>query len=151
MSNRGALWQGLQRYQAALLELGIHATQWVNGSFVDATRRMPGDVDVLNFCLETSLQRISEEHMDQAAALLDGGHATKADFGCDTHLVIVYPNDDPRNEDVLKRVRDWKVLYGTARNYYMENAPAAPERGTKGFVELTIGDPKLCPHVRRIR
>ncbi len=84
-SNRETLWQGLGRYQQELLKLGIHATQWVNGSFVDATRTDPGDIDVVNFCTEKVLHHVPENDMQRVVDLLAGDLATVPVFGCQTN------------------------------------------------------------------
>lgn len=55
---RPRLHAGLMRYRRDLLALGIHATQWIDGSFVDGTRSAPEDIDVVNFCHVRVLDRL---------------------------------------------------------------------------------------------
>ncbi|MBS1583026.1 MAG: hypothetical protein JST66_12580 [Bacteroidetes bacterium] len=151
MSNREALWQGLLRYQAALLELGIHAMQWVNGSFVDATRHIPDDIDLVNFCTERMLERVKVSDLERVADLLDGSGGARSTFGCHCGLVVVYPKHDPRFHELTKpKLAYWLELFSKARDYSQEGKPAAPHRGAKGFVQLSVGDPKLCPDVRQL-
>jgi hypothetical protein len=149
-STRETLWQGLQRYQAALQHLGIHATQWVNGSFVDLTRHDPEDIDLVNFVMADVLERVPEKEMDRVADLLAGDRSTVAMYGCQTNLVVVYPVGHKMTTQVEARLRKWYDLFSTARDYTDPSKPVAPVRGRKGFVELFIGDPNLCPILRHV-
>ncbi len=147
-SSRLALFQGFQRYREALLALGLHATQWVNGSFVDATRTDPEDIDLVNFCTEKMLQHVPENAMHRVGDLLAGGMATIAEFGCQTNLVVVYSPSHALAANVIAWQQKWYTLFSSARDYTDPDRPVAPARGRKGFAELIVGDPNLCPQLR---
>ncbi len=76
------------RYQAAVAALGVHATQWVDGSFVDQSRLEPDNVDAVNFCEFSALNALSPAAQLQITPLLDGRESTKTAYDTHTFLVI---------------------------------------------------------------
>lgn len=144
-SRREALIKGLAEYQEELSLLGIHATQWVDGSFVDGTRTNPEDIDVVNFCSADVLETVPDSLMDQVGDLLDGKGRVRERLGCHSNLVVVYPEGHPKRVWSENWRRYWLRYYSQARDYSKVNKPVTFERGSKGLVELLVGDPNLCP------
>ncbi len=149
-SRRDVLVEGLMKYQQELTALGVHATQWVDGSFVDGSRKDPDDIDVVNFCSADVLETIPDPVMEQVGDLLDGQGRIRERLGCHPNLVVVYPESHPKHAWSEHWRRYWLRYYAQARDYTKVNKPVAPERGSKGLVQLHVGDPNLCPALSHV-
>ncbi len=144
-TTRASIFKGLQDYQADIAALGLNVTQWVDGSFVDATRTNPEDIDLANFSHATELNSLTVPQQVNAGALMNGRESTKAKYSCHTFLVVVFPVGHAWESQTEKLRAYWRQWFSSARDYSRPGKPEAPHRGRKGLVEMRIGDPNLCP------
>lgn len=146
-NTRKQVFDGFCRYQAALAALGLNVTQWVDGSFVDASRQDPEDVDLVNFSKHDELNGLHPADQMNARQLMNGREATKRAYACHTFLAVVFPDGHPfaANADAMRRY--WREFFSRARDYRYPDKPHAPWRGRKGFAEMHVGVANLCPSV----
>ncbi len=144
---RPSLHAGLMRYRRDLLALGIHATQWIDGSFVDGTRSDPEDVDVVNFCHAGVLDRLPSTSRLLTLSLLTVRDGMQGLYGVHAFLVPVFPRRHPRWSGFEDRRRYWRRWLALPQDYTGGSKRPAPARGEKGLVQLTLGDVTLCPQI----
>lgn len=138
---------GLVRYQNDIETSGVHATQWIDGSFIDQTRAQPEDVDLVNFCDSANINSVDARIRSQVTDLLVGGESTKAAYHTHTFLVVRFPPGhkyEARFEAMRKYWRDW---FAVPQDYSQTHKTPAPWRGSKGIVQMSVGDANLCPFV----
>jgi hypothetical protein len=131
MTRRG-ICDGFVRLRSELLGMGISATQWADGSFVE-TKLNPSDVDVVSFCDYDFLNAHVADLGSRAVQLLAGGNATKASHQTHTFLV---PSCSPGHPFfvVFEQHRVyWRNWFGTTR------ASLGESGHSKGFIQLTLG------------
>jgi hypothetical protein len=134
-------------YQAALAALGVHATQWVDGSFVDQSRLNPEDVDAVNFCEYSVLTSLSTPAQAQIDPLLDGRESTKTAYNTHTFLAIRFPAGHPFAASFEMHRKYWRDWFSRPMDYSGPRKVGAPWRGRKGIVQMIVGDVSLCPIV----
>jgi hypothetical protein len=135
------------RYQAAVAALGAHATQWVDGSFVDRSRLDPEDVDVVNFCEFSVLNSLPPDARTQIAPLLDGRESTKRDYKTHTFLETCFPAGHPYAANFENRRKYWRDWFSRPQHYVGPKKVEASWRGRKGIVQMIVGDGKHCPAI----
>ena len=135
------------RYQAAVALLGFHATQWVDGSFVDRSRLDPEDVDVVNFCESSVLNSLPPAAQTQITPLLNGREATRTDYSTHSFLAIRFPSGHPYAANFENRRKYWLDWFSRPQDYSGTKKVEAPWRSRKGFVQMSVGDARLCPAV----
>jgi len=144
---RQKIFNNFRRYQAAVVALGVHATQWVDGSFVDQSRLDPVDVDAVNFCELSALNSLPLTAQLQIAPMLDGRQSTKTTYDTHTFLVIRFPAGHPFAASFEKQRRYWRDWFSRPQDYSGLIKIEAPWRGRKGIVQMTVGHANLCPTV----
>jgi hypothetical protein len=137
------------RYRQQLESLGLSLTQWIDGSFVDRTRLNPGDIDLVNFCESDLFRKLPKESRDRTMPLLGDGHAHSFDGKIHCFLVMRFDYDmgggfPAASERARREHHDW---FSQPMDYFSTPRKAAPARGRKGIVQITLGDVKLCPNV----
>jgi hypothetical protein len=146
---RQVIFDGLVRYQADLVALGLDITQWIDGSMVDRSRLDPDDVDLVNFLDESTANAVPPSLQARAADLLDGRDVTKVHYHCHTFLEIVFPHGHQFALMFEQRRQYWRKWWAMPQDY--SNPPLktqAPSRGSKGFVAMTVGNnPASAPNV----
>ena len=135
------------RYQEAVAALGVNATQWVDGSFVDRTRLDPDDVDVVNFCEQANLNSLSPAAQAQIEPLLDGDVKTKPQYDTHSFLIVRFPPGHPFESSFEANRKYWRDAWSKAQDYSGFTKKLAPWRGKKGFLQMKVGDAKLCPDI----
>lgn len=75
-TSRRKLFDGWLARRAALIAL-LPVTEWVNGSFVEATHG-PGDIDVVTFLPAHEVERLNAEALDDLGSLFDRPHCREA-------------------------------------------------------------------------
>lgn len=142
---RKPIFDAFSIYQNDLASVGVNATQWVDGSFVDATRTDPSDVDVVNICDPAQLNALSPAAAIMATKLLDGGDATKPSYKAHTFLAVKFPPSHPYHKVYVARIAEWNRWFSTPMDYSGKVKVPAPHRGGKGIVEICVGNATLCP------
>lgn len=146
-TTRQRIFDGFLGYQTTLAGLGVHATQWVDGSFVDAARVDPEDIDVVNFCDAAMLNAVPPARQALLQPLLDGRAATKAQYDTHSFLVVHFPAGRPYAAQFEDRRKYWRDWLSRPQDYSGPNKTPAPWRGRKGIVQMNVGDANLCPTV----
>jgi hypothetical protein len=128
---------GFLKLRAEITKLGISATQWVDGSFVES-KLDPGDVDVVSFCDYDALNGLVVPAQQAIVQLANGGEATKASFQTHTFLV---PSCSPSHayHPVFEAYRSyWRTWFGKTREIPNPPGPDLPGH-LKGFLQMTLG------------
>src|SRR3954469_9447198 len=89
-TTRPRIFQNFCLYRAAVAAMGLHVTQWVDGSFVDRTRVDPEDIDVINFLDTDQLRALSSEVRAAAVKLLANAAIDHPEFDTHAFLHITY-------------------------------------------------------------
>jgi hypothetical protein len=144
---RPRIFKNFCRYQKAIVALGLHSTQWVDGSYTDRSRADPEDIDLTNFLDSTELNALGASLQDQARKLLGGGEETKKVFDAHTFLVIRFPSGHPFEPHFDEMRRYWRDLFATPQDYRGPIKIPARGRGRKGIVQMRAGDATLCPAI----
>ncbi|MBI2925955.1 MAG: hypothetical protein HYY24_09650 [Verrucomicrobia bacterium] len=145
--SRPPLYAGMLRYRRDLLTLGVQATQWIDGSFVDGSRLDPHDIDLVNFCTASVLDRLPTDRRMHALALLAGRGGAAAVYGVHAFLAVRFPPAHPNADSFDRRCRYWFDWFSFARDYRRPDKPVDETRGRKGIVQILLGDVTLCPVV----
>lgn len=145
-ATRTGIFANFSRYCDAIVALGFSVTQWVDGSFVDLTRRDPEDIDVVNFC-ESDNIRDASAGIDEIDRLLGAGRDTVAEYQVHSFFVATYDYDHHLWGKFEMLRKYWRRQFSQALNY--PSKQAAPGRGAKGIVQITLGDATLCPRIDR--
>jgi hypothetical protein len=135
------------RYQTAVTALGVQATQWVDGSFVDQSRLAPEDVDAVNFCDFSNLNALPTASRSQITPLLDGRESTKTAYDTHTFREIRFPAAHPLAANSENRRKYWRDWFSRPQDYSGPKKVEALWRGRKGIVQMNVGDASLCPTV----
>jgi hypothetical protein len=93
--SRNVIFQGLCTYRQELASLGICATQWIDGSFVDQKRRDPEDVDLVNFCDQAFINSLPVTSQQRIGEIIGAGSKTIQTHHCHTFVVMKYPDGHP--------------------------------------------------------
>lgn len=134
---------GFFRLRTEAAALGLAATQWVDGSFVEG-RRDPGDVDVFSFVDSSLWDGLDPDVRQHAEAYLNADEATIPEYGTHSMTVPVLSPGHPRFalfESMRAWVRDW---IGRTRARVGGSPATAYD---KGFVTFPLGDPDEAPKV----
>ena len=142
---RPAIFEGFLRLRAEVVGLGIPATQWVDGSFVEA-KLDPEDVDVVSFLDYDKLEALDDTAKEQLRRLLDGRTTTKAAYRSHTFAVASCSLGHPFYPTFEMARRYWRGLWGKTRPLVTPEAQELPGH-TKGFVAMPLGDPAQVPHI----
>jgi len=143
---RGSIFSGLCEYRQRLTDLGVTSSQWIDGSFVDASRLDPGDVDLVNFQAGTLLNSVPSESRAEVLSLLTGIPSLKARYQVHAFTVIMFPPDHRYAQRSDDRLRYWTALFTTPQRYGANGSKSpAPERGRKGIALMTVGDGTVAP------
>jgi hypothetical protein len=148
-NSRHAVFDGFCRYRAAAATLGLNITQWVNGSFTDKTRLDPEDVDLVSFVRSEELTHLTTTEEAGIQTLLNGFETTKLEFRCHSFLEIQFPPEHEFAAQSEGQRRYWSALWSTPQDYSQppEKKPA-PQRGKKGIVSMTVGNPHFAPDIQ---
>jgi len=146
-TTRQRIHQSLCRYRAEIAAIGVHATQWVDGSFVDSARLDPEDVDVVNYCESSALNAVTSTLQRRIQQLLNGRDSTKTEYDTHTFLVIRFPAGHPFAARFEERRKYWRDWFSRPQDYSGPKKLPAPWRGRKGIVQMNVGDVNLCPTV----
>jgi hypothetical protein len=145
---RERIFENFRRYRVVVSGAGLSVTQWIDGSFVDATRRDPADIDVVNFCTSAHIRGLSAGARAQITPLLAAGKATIPHYSVHSLFVATYDYDEqPYWADFETRRKYWRDYFSLAMNYSGVVKETAPHRGRKGIVQMLLGDATLCPHL----
>lgn len=135
---RKTIYEGFLKLQAEIRKLGLSATQWVDGSFVES-KLDPGDVDVISFCDHDTVNGLVGPAQAALVQLTNGREATKRAFQTHTFLVISCPPDHPYHPIFEASRSGWRKWFGKTREVPNPPGPNLPGY-IKGFLEMTIGD-----------
>ena len=146
---RATIFAGYLRLRNEVVGYGISATQWVDGSFVEA-KLNPNDVDVVSFCDNQLVNGLSWAEREAIWSRLNGQERTIERYQTHGFLVVVYPLGH-RYHVLFERSRKyWRDWFGRAR--FHPDDPMVAETGVpKGFIELTLGDSTKAPKVSHQR
>jgi hypothetical protein len=136
-SSRRTICDGFLRLRGEIESLGLSATQWVDGSFVES-KPDPGDVDVVSFCDYDFLNRIVARIDPAFVQLLDGRESTKAVYQTHTFLVLSCQPGHPYHLVFEKTRRYWRKWLGKTRELPNLPGPDLPSH-PKGFLQMTLG------------
>jgi len=146
-STRQRIFENFCRYRIEVAALGVHATQWVDGSFVDGLRLHPEDVDVVNFCGSSELNAVAPASQKLVQPLLNGRESTRAEYDTHTFLLVCFPAGHPFAANFEARRKYWRDWFSRPQDYTGSKKIPAPWRGRKGIVRMNVGDAILCPSV----
>ncbi|HVY72017.1 MAG TPA: hypothetical protein VHH73_18940 [Verrucomicrobiae bacterium] len=144
---RSKIFENFRNYQTTIAALGIHATQWINGSFVDQSRLDPDDVDAVNFCDYAALNSLQPAIQIRITPLLDGRATTKEVYDTHSFLEVRFPAGHPFEASFERQRRYWRDWFSRPQDYSGPKKLPAPWRGRKGIVQMQVGDATLCPIV----
>lgn len=144
---REKIFDNFCRYQAAVAALDVHATQWVDGSFVDQSRLDPEDVDAVNFCEFSVLNALRPAAQAQITPMLDGHDSTKAAYDTHTFLVIRFPVGHVFEASFEPQRKYWRDWFSRPQDYSGPKKVEALWRGRKGIVQMNLGNVNLCPTI----
>lgn len=123
--------------------VGLHATQWVDGSFVE-NRLNPADVDVLNWVDGVVYNALNPTVHTFMNNVLSGNFAhTK--WKTDSRWLPVIPEGHPQHAVYVDWLAYWHEQWGTTRE--VPRPGDAPPNTPKGFLELRLGDSSQTPSV----
>jgi hypothetical protein len=136
-SSREVICEGFLKLRAEVSSLGISATQWVDGSFVES-KLDPGDVDVVSFCDYDALNRLVAPAQQALVQLVNGREATKAVFQTHTFLVVSC-SAGHHYHPVFEAARSyWRTWFGKTREIPNPPGPDLPGH-PKGFLQMALG------------
>ena len=128
---------GFLRLRAEITLLGLAATQWVDGSFVES-KPDPDDVDVVSFCDYDDLNRLVVSLGQAFVQLLGGQESTKATYRTHTFLVPSCPPGHPYHRVFEASRRYWRNWLGKTREIPDPPGPDLPGH-PKGFLRMALG------------
>ena len=132
---RGPIFAGLTRLHGEMAGHGVHAKQWLDGSFVEG-KLDPGDVDLVTLIDAEILNALGAEAKQFVrGSLVDGG----AGPACHSFLVAVYAVGHPLRTHSADVCHFWRRWFG-----HTKSVAAIP----KGLIELVVGDPRRAPDTR---
>lgn len=146
-STRLRIYQNFCRYRTEVAALGVHVTQWVDGSFADGSRLDPEDVDVVNFCESSELNSVTPTLQKRVQPLLNGRDSTKTEYDTHTFLVVRFPAGHPFAASFDAQRKYWRDWFSRPQDYTGSKKCPAPWRGQKGIVRMHVGDATVCPSV----
>lgn len=146
-NTRKDIFDGLCSYRGELASLGVCSTQWINGSFVDETRRNPEDVDLVNFCDQGRLNSLPSASKSRVLEIIGAGEKTVPTHKCHSFLVIEYPAGHPMAATFEQKRRYWREWFAMPQEYTRTDKFPAPHRGQKGFVSMTVGNSSEAPTI----
>ena len=144
-AKRQKIYRKFTRYRADVAAIRLCVTQWVDGSFVDGTRLDPDDVDVVNYCESSALNDMDPSVQKRIWLLLNGRDSTKTEYDTHTFLEIRFPVGHPFAASFDAHRKYWRDWFSRPQDYTGIVKVPAPWRGRKGIVQMSIGDPSLCP------
>jgi hypothetical protein len=135
--SRGIICEGFLNLRDEVMKLGVSATQWVDGSFVE-TKLEPGDVDVVSFSDYDALNGLVASAQQAIVQLVNGGEVTRAAFRAHTFLVPSCLPGHPYHL-VFEEYRSyWRNWFGKTREIPNPPGPDLPGH-PKGFLQMTLG------------
>ncbi len=132
------------RYRDAIVALGLSVTQWIDGSFVDLSRRDPEDIDVVNFCESENIS-VASAGVDEIDRLLGAGRDTVGEYQVHSFFVATYDYDHYLWGKFEMLRKYWRHHFSQPLSY--PGKERASGRGPKGIVQITLGDATLCPRI----
>ena len=144
-TTREPIYDGFSRLRREAETLGIPATQWIDGSYVE-TKDDPRDVDVVTFCDYDYLIGASSSIKAFVETCLNGAEKTRVTYSTHTFLV---PSCPPGHGfyNVFERWRAyWREWFGGTRQESDQQ-----QRYLKGIVEMTMGPAESAPRIRAER
>ena len=148
ITTRAQVFANFLRFRHDLEKLGLSLTQWVDGSFVDQTRLDPADIDVVSFCDSELYSQFPDTTRERALVLLTERKITKPQYKIDSFLVIEFVYDHYMWGEFEKARRYWRKLFSQPLSYADPKIKRPDKRrGSKGIVQITLGDAKLCPRI----
>ncbi len=146
---RANIFGGFVRYRQALAGYGLNLTQWVDGSFVDSARVNPEDVDVVNFAHADEVNRLPPAmRVGVTNTLLNARESTQPVYSTHSFLEVRFPQGHAFAAAAEAQRVYWRRWFANPQDYthYPVKRPA-PQRGRKGIVQMTIGNPTLAPAI----
>lgn len=134
--------KGFVAYRDVFAQFGVPLTQWVDGSFVDATRESPDDIDVVNFAHAGDLNTLDPAVRAVVAPLLQGKIER---YHTHAHLEVHFPKGHKFAAKFENMRRYWRDWFSRCQDYSGPVKKHAPWRGSKGFVQMTTSDGNVSP------
>lgn len=103
-----------QRHREALQDLLPVHGQWIDGSFA-SDKTDPADADIVSFIDGPAFDALPRHRQLLVRQLLLGTH-TEALWRCDSHPVVVYPDDHPGHRHSELAMRWWRRYFGSRRD-----------------------------------
>ena len=122
-ATRSSIHDFWQRHREALQDLLPVHGQWLDGSFA-SDKVDPADADVVSFIDGPAFDALPRHRQLLVRQLLLGTH-TEALWRCDSHPVVVYPDDHPGRRHTELATRWWQLYFGSQR-----------DGSAKGWVEV---------------
>ena len=141
---RQRIFDGFIRLRTEFVRMGIPATQWVDGSFVEG-KPEPGDIDVVTYVDYDLLNGLAPDRQTALIELMGGRESTKAAYLTHTFLVPFAKPEHPYFDVYEAARKDWRTWFGRTRNYQVEGA--ARSGVPKGIVQLVTDDAGEPPAV----
>ena len=125
---RGPLYADWRRRRQEIAALAAIEMEWLNGSYTTA-KPNPNDIDAVTFVHVDEWERLSFADRQKLAelAMLN----SKALFGCDGYLVIVFPRNHPFENVYLRDLGYWERQWSFTRP-----EPTTGLETEKGFVDV---------------
>ena len=135
---RDVICKGFLDLRGEVAKLGISATQWVDGSFVES-KLDPADVDVVSFCDYDALNGLVASAQVTLVQLVNGGEGTKAVYQTHTFLVPACPQGHAYHPTYEAARSYWRKWFGTTRGIPNPPGPDLPGH-SKGFLQMSLGE-----------
>jgi len=140
---RSDIWKRFLDFNQQAEGVGMHAVQWIDGSFV-SSKSDPKDIDIVNWVEAGVYNRLAPDVHTYIDNVLSGNFAYNK-WRTDSRWIPVFPADHPLHGKYLE-VRDyWKKQWGLTRDKPRDGDP--PPGVKKGFLRTAIGDEAQTPVV----
>jgi len=143
--SRPSIAEGFLRLRATAAEVGVSATQWVDGSFV-TSKLNPGDIDVVSFIHSDVLDKLDAPGRQFVVETLAAGPKAKPRYRTDSYFVPVYDSTHPFFAQYESVRSYWRKWFGRGRPTAGTNGET-PDGPHKGMLEIGLGFEHLRPTV----
>lgn len=145
-------------------QLGVNATQWIDGSFT--TRKLnpadqneelePGDIDIVTFVDYDALNALLPATQFMLRNMVASGEGTKHKYRAHTFALASCNLGHPAYPMFERNRRYFRDLFSrhsppSTRRPADLKTPYPPEGARKGIIEITVGDPALAPRISPVR
>jgi uncharacterized protein DUF6932 len=148
-NTRQPICDGYFQFRRDVAALGILATQWLDGSFVEG-KQDPNDIDLVSFVDYDLLNGMTHEAHAFASTQLIGSEETKEKYLCHCFLVPACREGHPFYPAFEMARAYWRKWFGQTRTSHPD-WPESYASHRKGIVAMFLGEPALAPRISEER